>query len=129
MVDEQRVNIGTLKSLGYSKRCHSLSKYIVYAFAATLLGCILGVAVGFTLFPTVIFNAYGIMYMLPPVILYFDTFLALGTSLVAIGLTTITAYVACSNELKENAAALMRPRAPKPGKRILLEKYPLYGIG
>ncbi|NLV89346.1 MAG: FtsX-like permease family protein [Tissierellia bacterium] len=124
MVDEQRVNIGTLKALGYDKGAIA-SKYIVYAFAATLLGCILGVAVGFTLFPTVIFNAYGIMYMLPPVILYFDTFLALGTSLVAIGLTTITAYVACSNELKENAAALMRPRAPKPGKRILLEKIPL----
>ncbi len=123
MVDEQRVNIGTLKSLGYSKGAIAF-KYIIYSFTATLLGCILGLAVGFTLFPTVIFNAYGIIYMLPPVNLYFDTFLALATTIVAIGLTTITSYIACSNELKETTAALMRPRAPKPGKRILLEKIP-----
>ena len=79
----------------------------------------------FTLFPTVIFNAYGIMYMLPPVELNFNTFLALSTSLVAIGLTTFTAYISCSNELKETTAALLRPRAPKAGKRILLEKIPI----
>ncbi|NLK44825.1 MAG: FtsX-like permease family protein [Tissierellia bacterium] len=124
MVDEQRVNIGTLKALGYDRGAIA-SKYIIYAFAATLLGCVLGISVGFTLFPTVIFNAYGIMYMLSPVILYFDGFLALATSLVAIGLTTITAFLASSNELRETTAALMRPRAPKPGKRILLERIPI----
>lgn len=124
MVDEQRVNIGTLKALGYGKGAIAL-KYISYAFIATLLGCIIGIAIGFTLFPTVIFNAYGIMYMLPPVELNFNTFLALSTSLVAIGLTTFTAYISCSNELKETTAALLRPRAPKAGKRILLEKIPI----
>jgi len=124
MVDEQRVNIGTLKALGYGKGAIAL-KYISYAFIATLLGCIIGIAIGFTLFPNVIFNAYGIMYMLPPVELNFNTFLALSTSLVAIGLTTFTAYISCSNELKETTAALLRPRAPKAGKRILLEKIPI----
>lgn len=124
MVDEQRVNIGTLKALGYGKGAIAL-KYISYAFIATLLGCIIGIAIGFTLFPTVIFNAYGIMYMLPPVELNFNTFLALSTSLVAIGLTTFTAYISCSNELKETTAVLLRPRAPKAGKRILLEKIPI----
>ncbi|GFN34430.1 ABC transporter permease [Tepidimicrobium xylanilyticum] len=124
MVDEQRVNIGTLKALGYGKGPIAL-KYILYALFATLLGCIIGIAIGFTLFPTVIFNAYGIMYMLPPVELHFNPILALSTSLIAIGLTTFTAYISCSNELKETTAALLRPRAPKAGKRILLEKIPL----
>lgn len=123
MVDEQRINIGTLKALGYSKSAIAY-KYILYSLFASLLGCILGIAVGFTVFPTVVFNAYGIIYMLPPVNLHFDTFLAFATSLVAVMLTTLTSYLACSNELKETTAALMRPKAPKPGKRILLEKIP-----
>ncbi|MCF6463740.1 ABC transporter permease [Clostridium sp. Cult1] len=124
MVDEQRVNIGTLKALGYGRGAIAF-KYIFYAFAATLLGCTIGIAIGFTIFPIVIFNAYGIMYMLPPVELNFNTFLALTTSSIAIGLTTITAFIACSNELKETTAALLRPRAPKAGKRILLERIPI----
>lgn len=124
MVDEQRINIGTLKALGYGKGAIA-SKYIFYAFSATLLGCIIGVAIGFTVFPTIIFNAYGIMYLLPPVVLRFNTFLALSTSLVAIGLTTMTAYIACNNELRETTAALLRPKAPKAGKRILLERIPI----
>lgn len=123
MVDEQRVNIGTLKALGYGKGAIA-SKYIFYALAATLLGCIVGIGVGYTLFPTVIFNAYGIMYILPPIVLKFDILLATSISLGATGLTTITAFIASSNELRESPAALMRPRAPKMGKRILLERIP-----
>lgn len=123
MVDEQRINIGTLKALGYRKGDIAF-KYIFYALVATLLGCIIGVGIGYTLFPTVIFNAYGIMYLLPPVTLRFNLFLAVIISLGAIGLTTTTAFLACNNELKENPASLMRPRAPKLGKRILIEKIP-----
>lgn len=92
MVDEQRVNIGTLKALGYNNGDIAF-KYIFYAMTATILGCIIGIAIGYTVFPTVIFNAYGIMYLLPPVELRFDTFLALSVSLGAIGLTTITAFL------------------------------------
>lgn len=124
MVDEQRVNIGTLKALGYNKGSIA-SKYIIYAFTATVLGCIIGIGVGYTLFPTVIFNAYGIMYLLPPITLNFNVGLATGISVGAIGLTTITAFIACSNELRESPSSLMRPRAPKMGKRILLERIPL----
>lgn len=123
MVDEQRVNIGTLKALGYNNGDIAF-KYILYAMTATILGCIIGIAIGYTIFPTVIFNAYGIMYLLPPAELRFNTFLALSVSLGAIGLTTITAFFACNNELRENPASLMRPRAPKMGKRILLERIP-----
>lgn len=123
MVDEQRVNIGTLKALGYD-RGHIAFKYILYAFVATIFGCIIGIAIGFTVFPIVIFNAYGIMYRLPPIELVFDLKLALLVSIVALLLTTMTAYISCLNELKENAAALMRPKAPRIGKAIFLESIP-----
>lgn len=123
MVDEQRVNIGTLKALGYGKGAIA-SKYIFYALTATILGCVIGIGIGYTLFPTVIFNAYGIMYLLPPVILSFNVGLAAAISLGAIGLTTMTAFIASSNELRESPSSLMRPRAPKMGKRIFLERIP-----
>ena len=123
MVDEQRVNIGTLKALGYSNFDIAL-KYIVYALIASIVGCIIGFAVGYTLFPLIIFNAYGLMYVLPPVILSFNVGLSIKIAIVAILLTTITTYLACINELKENSASLMRPKAPKIGKRILLERVP-----
>ncbi|MDR7870859.1 MAG: FtsX-like permease family protein [Tissierellaceae bacterium] len=123
MVDEQRGNIGTLKALGYGKGDIAF-KYILYAFIATLVGCIFGIAIGYTVFPTVIFNAYGIMYILPTVQLLFDYKLAIGVSAVAIILTTFTTYSACSNELKENTATLMRPKAPRIGKTVFLEKIP-----
>lgn len=123
MVDEQRVNIGTLKALGYSKGVIGL-KYIFYALTATILGCVIGISVGYTLFPTIIFNAYGIMYQLPSISLIFNLPLAIIISLVAIGLMTLTTFIASNNELKENPSSLMRPRAPKMGKRILLERIP-----
>ncbi|MGO1469781.1 MAG: FtsX-like permease family protein [Tissierella sp.] len=124
MVDEQRITIGTLKALGYRKK-DIASKYIIYAFTATVIGSILGITIGYTLFPIIIFNAYALMYALPPVILNFNFKLASLISIASIALTTITAYLASSNELKENPASLMRPKAPKLGKTILLEKIPV----
>lgn len=123
MVDEQRTNIGTLKALGYDKGDISF-KYIIYALTATVLGCLVGVAVGYTIFPTIIFNAFGINYALPPVELVFNPGLALIVSSVAVMLITMTAFMACSSELKENAASLMRPKAPRIGKTVILEKIP-----
>ncbi len=123
MVDEQRGLIGTLKALGYSKGA-IVSKYIVYAVAASLLGSIIGIIVGFTLFPTVIFNAYGIMYELPSLSLSFNWTYAILSTLSAILVTTGSALIACFKELVETPALLMRPKAPTMGKRILLEKIP-----
>ncbi|MGL4107583.1 FtsX-like permease family protein [Clostridium sp. LP20] len=121
MVDEQRGTIGTLKALGYSK-ISIASKYIAYAATASIGGSIFGLALGMTLFPTVIFNAYGIMYTLPSLILKFEAPLALGTTIVAVLITTLAAVFACYKELVETPSLLMRPRAPKEGKRILLER-------
>ncbi len=124
MVDEQRINIGTLKALGYGKKDIAF-KYIFYAFTATMIGSLIGISVGYTLFPIIIFNAYGLMYALPPLVLKFNLSLAAILILASIALTTVTAYLASSNELRENPASLMRPKAPRLGKTILLERIPL----
>ncbi len=121
MVDEQRINIGTLKALGYTV-FDIAKKYILYAFSASIAGSILGLIIGFTVFPLVIFYAYGMMYTLPPMQFAIDFKLAIGITLVAILVTTLSAYFACRKELLEEPSTLMRPKAPKNGKRILLER-------
>ena len=123
MVDEQRVNIGTLKALGYDKGSIA-KKFIVYALFASLIGCIVGVSLGFTILPTIIFEAYGIMYILPKMKYVLDIPLAIIVFVVAIGVTTLSAYTACRIEIIEVPSMLMRPKAPKEGKRILLERIP-----
>lgn len=121
MVDEQRINIGTLKGLGYSKY-KIASKYIVYSFTASFLGSIVGLAVGYTVFPIVIFDAYGIMYTLPKVKLEFNIPIAIIITMISVAVTTISSVLACYKELVETPAMLMRPKAPKEGKRILIER-------
>lgn len=121
MVDEQRINIGTLKALGYTV-FDIAKKYILYAFTASMIGSILGLLIGFSVFPIVIFYAYGMMYTLPDMIPAIDIKLAILITLIAILVTTISAYVACKKELMEEPSALMRPKAPKNGKRIFLER-------
>ncbi|EDQ97098.1 FtsX-like permease family protein [Intestinibacter bartlettii] len=121
MVDEQRINIGTLKALGYTVFAIA-KKYILYAFTASIIGSILGLLIGFSVFPIVIFYAYGMMYTLPDMIPAIDIKLAISITLIAILVTTLSAYTACKKELMEEPSALMRPKAPKNGKRILLER-------
>ncbi len=121
MVDEERVYIGSLKAMGY-KNIAIASKYIIYAAIASISGSIVGLFIGFWALPTVIFNAYRIMYIMPPIIIEYNTYYAILSTLVAVIATTLAALVACSNELKETPANLLRPKAPKPGKRILLER-------
>ncbi|EOR19920.1 hypothetical protein A500_19469 [Clostridium sartagoforme AAU1] len=121
MVDEQRINIGTLKALGYSKY-QIVSKYIIYAFSASFLGSIMGLVIGLTVFPIVIFDAYGIMYTLPKVELEFNILIAISITLISVLVTTISSFLACYKELLETPSTLMRPKAPKDGKRILIER-------
>ena len=123
MVDEQRINIGTLKALGYSK-WNIAKKFIVYALLASLIGSILGLIGGFTIITTIIYTAYNIMYMMPSMEFVIKIFFALAVILVSVGLTTLVTYGACRIELIESPAALMRAKAPKEGKRIILEKIP-----
>ena len=121
MVDEQRINIGTLKALGYSKY-KIVSKYLIYSFLASFLGSIVGLAIGLTIFPIVVFDAYGIMYTLPKVELEFNIPISISITIIAILVTTLSAFFACYKELIETPSALMRPKPPKDGKRILIER-------
>lgn len=122
MVEEQRTQIGTLKALGYGKGAIA-SKYIFYALLSSLLGSLLGLAAGQKILPTVIISAYQILYNNLPETL---TPLSLEYSLTAAGVavlcTTFAALAACYKELNAVPANLMRPAAPKSGKRVFLER-------
>lgn len=121
MVDEQRTYIGTLKALGYGKFSISL-KYILYAGFASISGSIVGVLIGFKVFPTIIFNAYRIMYTMPPIVTTFNWYYAFISIAFAVLTTTLAAWISCYRELKETPALLMRPKVQKSGKRIFLER-------
>lgn len=121
MVEEQRTQIGTLKALGYGKGAIA-SKYIFYALLSSLLGSLLGLVAGQKILPSVIISAYQILYNNLPKTL---TPLNLGYSVTAAGAavfcTTLAALAACYKELNAVPANLMRPAAPKSGKRVFLE--------
>ena len=121
MVEEDRGLIGIYKALGYS-RGRILSKYLIYSFAACLAGGIAGDALGFIALPEIIFTIFKTMYALPPFQLHFNAFTAvLGIALFAVGIVGAT-FLACRHVLKETPASLMRPKAPRAGKRILMER-------
>jgi len=120
IVEEQRVQIGTLKALGYTK-IQIAMKYIIYATLATIIGGVTGMLIGFDFLPKTIFAMYTLMYTLPPVIAEFNVEYAL-TSMIIAGICTIGAtIISCINELSNTPANLMRPKSPKLGKRVLLE--------
>ena len=121
MVEEQRTQIGTMKALGYGKRT-IVSKYLLYAITASVIGSAIGLTVGFQLFPRVIIRAYSIMYYLPDPMTPFRWDYAVACTAVAVLCTGVSAFAACNKALSSGPAKLMRPRAPKSGKRVLLER-------
>lgn len=122
MVEEQRIQIGTLKALGYSK-VSIAKKYIYYALLATISGSIVGVLIGEKILPYIIINAYKIVYpYIPNTTIPYNMKYALMAGLAAIVCITLAAFLACYKELAATPAALMRPVPPKQGKRILLER-------
>ena len=121
MVEEERGLIGLYKALGYSRR-RILSKYVVYAAAACLAGGVVGNVLGFVVLPLILFTIFQTMYALPAFLLQFDVAYAVGSvALFAAGIVGAT-VLTCRRELAEQPAALMRPKAPKAGSRILLER-------
>ena len=120
MVEEQRVQIGCLKALGYSRAAIS-KKYLYYGLLPSLGGGVLGLAVGFTLFPRMIFTAYQIMYQMPDIELHAYADISAFSVLAAVACTTLATLWACLATLRETPASLMRPRTPKAGKRVFLE--------
>lgn len=124
MVEENRTQIGMLKAMGYGKAAIA-GKYLAYAFLASFIGCLIGIFAGQKTLPVVIIGAYKILYNNLPVIrspMYPGY--SISSSLLAIGITVIAAGASCWNELRAVPAQLMRPEAPKQGKRIFLEHLP-----
>ena len=121
MVEEQRVQIGTLKALGYTKGKIAL-KYILYAVLATLIGGIIGMLLGFRILPEIIYNMYAMMYSMKDVVLEFNTGIAITGLGLALICTVGATIIACYKELNLQPASLMRPKSPKAGKRVLLER-------
>lgn len=124
MVDEQRTQIGVLKALGYHDFV-IMSKYLFYSGSAALIGGILGFFMGTYLFPAVIWNTYDIMYDMGKLSYVFDYRLAVISLVVAILCSMGTTWLSCRFILMEVAAGLMRPKAPKAGKRVFVEYIPL----
>lgn len=121
MVEEQRTQIGTLKALGYHK-VQIAAKYIMYASLACILGGILGMSVGFVLIPKVIWMMYEMMYQISDIVLSFDWYNgSIGLILMSLCMIGATIYAAWK-ELVNTPATLMRPKAPKMGRRVLLER-------
>lgn len=122
MVEEQRTLIGTLKALGYER--HSIAaKYLGYALLATIIGSTGGILFGEKVFPHIIINAYGIMYPhMHELLLPYNLVYGLGAAGAALASTLLATVLSCYKELKEPAAELMRPPAPKLGQRVLLER-------
>ena len=125
MVEDQRTQIGTLKALGYGKRS-IMGKFTGYALLATVGGSIFGVLIGEKIIPWVIITAYGIMYHNSPSTLpvNYEWKFALIASGAAVFCTVGATLFSCMREVAETPASLMRPPAPKKGKRILLERIP-----
>ena len=121
MVEEDRMQIGTFKALGYG-RGRIMSKYLIFCCLASLIGCVAGVLIGFSLLPSIFWRAYGTMYTLPALEYGFSPWFALAVLVIAIAGTAIVTWAACRSSLKERPAALMQPKAPKAGKRVLIER-------
>lgn len=122
MVEEQRTQIGTLKALGYSKGDIAF-KYIMYAAIASLFGGIFGALVGQKVLPAVVVSAYQMLYVnLPYRLLPYNGWYSVSAIAMVMGCTLLATYFSCASALKSNAAELMRPEAPKAGKRVLLER-------
>ena len=121
MVEEERQEIGTLKALGYNK-FHIMLKYIIYSSLACIIGGVIGMNIGFQLLPRIIWDMYEMMYTLPEFIVSFNhQYSSMGLGLIYICIVGATLYTILK-EVKETPATLLRPKAPKYGKRVLLER-------
>lgn len=121
MVEEKRSEIGTFKALGY-RNWEIAQKYLLYAATASMIGALAGLALGYQVFPTLIFNAYGSLYNLPKVVTMWYPEYTVISILVALICTAGAALVVLRVDLFSTPASLLRPKAPKPGQRILLER-------
>ena len=126
MIDEERVQIGTLKSLGYSNLA-IISKYLIYAGSGAVVGCGLGVLLGSVVFPAILWQAYKIMlYITDGIVLKINWWLCGIVVLAYTAVMLLVTWYCCRRALEEEPAELVRPKAPEAGKKILLEYLPFW---
>lgn len=124
MVDEQRGQIGVLRALGYGKLACA-SKYLIYAILATLLGGFVGTIFGLLIFPAVVYTAWGMMYVLPPIQLFVPWDLVILSNGLFVSVMALTTWFAARQSMNEVPSQLLRPKSPPMGKKIILERLPL----
>ena len=126
MIDEERTQIGTLKALGYSNNA-IIGKYMIYSGSGAFIGCTLGIILGCTVFPQIIWEAYKIMlYIQPDVVLKVNWPLAVAVIAVYSAVMLFVTWYCCRKTLQEEPAELIRPKSPDAGKKILLEYLPFW---
>ena len=123
MVDDERTQLGTLKALGFHNN-EIITKYIIYAFVASFVGAIAGSLLGFAVFPSVLTACFGILFDVPAVIIKYRFSYAVTGIVISVGVTVLSTYYSAQKSLKTHPSTLMKPKAPKGGKRIALEKLP-----
>lgn len=121
LVFEERVTMGTLRALGYSKFA-VLMRYIIYGVVAAAIGSVLGIALGIALIPSVVYNIFNSTCHMPPFQIVYDTPFVSAVVLIMILLIILVVIISVYGTLKEAPASLLIPKAPKPGRRIFLEK-------
>ena len=120
MVDEERTEIGSYKAMGFSRRAIA-NRYLLYALLVSVSGSIAGVIIGCLTLPTVCWNAYRLMYNAPPLTPRINLFYSVISCCASVLVTVLATFASCWAVLREKPASLLQPKAPKPGKRILLE--------
>ncbi|MCM1544461.1 MAG: FtsX-like permease family protein [Ruminococcus sp.] len=123
MVDDERTQLGSLKALGFRNE-EIVMKYVFYAFVASFCGAVAGSFLGFTVFPSVLDACFGIMFDVPSIILRYRLGYAIPSIVIAVASTTFITWWSCRKSLATDASTLMRPKAPKEGKRVWLERFP-----
>lgn len=121
LIEEKRTEIGTLKALGYSNTS-IIMKFVIYSLLAAVIGSVIGILIGIFTLPFVIYDAYKIMYYIGDITLIPDYTSIIFGIVAAVVCTVVVSVVVCAKSLHEKPAAVMRPKAPKAGKRILLER-------
>lgn len=123
MIEEERTRIGTFKALGFTDE-EIMTKYIVFAFAASAIGSVAGSFLGFVLFPTMFSLAFGILFDVPNILISYRFLYAMLGIIISIAVTVFATWYTCFKSLEVVPATLMRSKAPKNGKKVFLENYP-----
>ncbi len=123
MIEEERTRIGTFKALGFTD-AEIMTKYLIFAFLASVIGSVSGSFLGCALFPTMFSLAFDILFAMPKLLISYRYIFAIPGIVISIAITVFATWYTCYSNLKVVPSSLMRSKAPKAGKKVFLEKFP-----